>query len=78
MEKNKKFSLRIKLLFLSIAPGIFLIGYNIGTGSITTTASAGAKAGMMMIWPLLLSCIFTFILIVTFIEDSSKDQLKII
>jgi manganese transport protein len=65
-ETNKKISLRIKLLFVSIAPGIFLIGYNIGTGSITTTASAGAKTGMMMIWPLLLSCIFTFILIITF------------
>lgn len=55
------------LLFLStIAPGLFLIGYNIGTGSITTMASAGAAYGMELIWPLLLSCIFTFFLIVAF------------
>ena len=48
-ETNKKISLRIKLLLVSITPGIFLIGYNIGTGSIVTTASAGAKTGMMLI-----------------------------
>jgi len=57
---------KLGLFFASIAPGIFLIGYNIGTGSVTTMASAGAKYGMSMTWPLLLSCIFTFILIFTF------------
>ncbi|RLD13030.1 hypothetical protein DRI50_07980 [candidate division KSB1 bacterium] len=57
---------KLGLFFASIAPGLFLIGYNIGTGSVTTMASAGAKYGMTMIWPLLLSCIFTFILIFTF------------
>jgi Mn2+/Fe2+ NRAMP family transporter len=56
----------IKIFLASIAPGIFLIGYNIGTGSVTTAASTGAKYGMTFIWPLLLSCIFTFILIVAF------------
>lgn len=57
---------KFALFFASIAPGLFLIGYNIGTGSVTTMASAGAKYGMTMIWPLLLSCLFTFILIFTF------------
>lgn len=57
---------KLGILFASIAPGIFLIGYNIGTGSVTTMASAGAKYGMAMTWPLLLSCIFTFVLIFTF------------
>ncbi len=57
---------RIKLFLLSIAPGIFLIGYNIGTGSVTTAASTGAKYGMMFVWPLALSCLFTYVLIMTF------------
>jgi Mn2+/Fe2+ NRAMP family transporter len=67
-ENNKSMSLWQKtgLFLASIAPGIFLIGYNIGTGSITTMASAGAKYGMTLIWPLLISCIFTYILIVAF------------
>ena len=57
---------KITLFLASIGPGIFLIGYNIGTGSVTTAASTGAKYGMTLVWPLLLSCIFTYILIVAF------------
>ena len=57
---------KLGLFFASIAPGLFLIGYNIGTGSITTMASSGAAYGMTLIWPLLLSCIFTFFLIMVF------------
>jgi manganese transport protein len=57
---------KIGIFLASIAPGIFLIGYNIGTGSITTMASSGAAYGMSMIWPLLLSCIFTYFLIMLF------------
>ena len=59
-------SKRIVLFLASIGPGIFLIGYNIGTGSVTTAAATGAAYGMSLVWPLLLSCIFTFILIVAF------------
>ncbi len=57
---------KIGLFLTSIAPGIFLIGYNIGTGSITTMAASGAAYGMTLIWPLLLSCIFTFYLVMLF------------
>ncbi|MFV0267802.1 MAG: Nramp family divalent metal transporter [Draconibacterium sp.] len=57
---------KLKIFLASIAPGIFLIGYNIGTGSITTMASSGASFGMELTWPLLLSCIFTYFLIVSF------------
>ncbi len=57
---------KLSLFFASIAPGIFLVGYNIGTGSVTTAASTGANYGMTYIWPLLLSCVFTYILIVAF------------
>lgn len=57
---------RIGIFLASIAPGLFLIGYNIGTGSITTMASSGAAYGMTMIWPLFLSCLFTYFLIMLF------------
>ncbi|HFA49115.1 MAG TPA: divalent metal cation transporter [Bacteroidetes bacterium] len=59
-------SKKLALILSSIAPGLFLIGYNIGTGSITTMASAGASYGMSLTWALLLSCIFTYFLIVVF------------
>jgi len=55
------------VLFLTaLGPGFFLVGYNIGTGSVTTMASAGANYGMELMWAVLISCVFTFILIVTF------------
>lgn len=57
---------KIGLFLASIGPGLFLVGYNIGTGSITTMASAGASHGMILTWAVLVSCIFTYILVVTF------------
>ncbi len=50
----------------NIGPGLFLIGYNIGTGSITTMAKVGAEHGMTLTWALVLSCIFTYILMVAY------------
>jgi len=49
-----------------IGPGLFLIGYNIGTGSVTTMAKAGAEYGMSLFWALVLSCVFTFVLMVAY------------
>jgi len=69
---------KIGLFLTSIAPGLFLIGYNIGTGSITTMASSGAAYGMTMIWPLLLSCIFTFFLIMLFGRYTSLTGMTIL
>jgi manganese transport protein len=57
---------KILIFIASIGPGLFLVGYNIGTGSITTMASAGADHGMSLTWAVFLSCVFTFILIVVF------------
>ena len=57
---------RIFLFLATLSPGLFLIGYNIGTGSITPMAAAGAAYGMTLVWPLLISCVFTYILIVVF------------
>lgn len=63
-------ALKIKQKFLKIVgligPGLFLIGYNIGTGSVTTMAKAGAEYGMTLFWAVVLSCIFTYILMVAY------------
>lgn len=69
---------KIGLFLTSIAPGLFLIGYNIGTGSITTMASSGAAYGLTMMWPLLLSCIFTYFLIMLFGRYTSITGLTIL
>ncbi len=57
---------KITLFLSSIGPGLFLIGYNIGTGSITTMAKAGANYGMTLFWALVLSCLFTYLLMVAY------------
>jgi len=49
-----------------VGPGLFLIGYNIGTGSVTTMAKAGAEHGMTLLWVIILSCLFTYILMVAY------------
>lgn len=55
------------LLFASaVGPGLFLVGYNIGTGSVTSMAAGGADYGMSLTWAVFLSCLFTYFLIVTF------------
>ncbi len=60
-----KTSLRSRLakkvaLFL---PGIFLLGFNIGTGSVTAMAKAGATYGMSLLWTVLASCLTTYFMI---------------
>lgn len=57
---------KIKLSLAAVGPGIFLIGYNIGTGSVTTMAKSGAEYGMTLFWALILSVIFTYILMVAY------------
>ncbi|MEN8116707.1 MAG: Nramp family divalent metal transporter [Bacteroidota bacterium] len=57
---------KIGLFLAAVGPGLFLVGYNIGTGSVTSMASAGANYGMSLSWAVLVSCIFTYILIITF------------
>ncbi|TFH01396.1 MAG: hypothetical protein E4H13_05050 [Calditrichales bacterium] len=57
---------KILIGLTSVGPGLFLIGYNIGTGSVTTMAKSGAEYGMHLFWALVLSCIFTYILMVAY------------
>ena len=53
---------RIWLIMLSVGPGIFCIGYTIGTGSVTSMAKAGSDFGMQLLWVLFLSVLFSWVL----------------
>ncbi|MGB5579130.1 MAG: Nramp family divalent metal transporter [Woeseia sp.] len=44
-------------------PGIFLLGFNIGTGSVTAMAKAGATYGMSLLWTIVASCLATYFMI---------------
>lgn len=44
-------------------PGIFLLGFNLGTGSVTAMAKAGAEYGMTLLWTIIASCLCTFFMI---------------
>ncbi|RAJ06148.1 Nramp family divalent metal transporter [Arenibacter echinorum] len=63
---NKSLIKKILLGISAVGPGLFLIGYNIGTGSVTTMAKTGAEFGMGLFWAVVLSCIFTYILMVAY------------
>ncbi len=41
-----------------MGPGIFCIGYTIGTGSVTTMCKTGSMVGMDLLWLLALCCLF--------------------
>lgn len=64
--KNTSFLKRILATLLSFGPGIFAIGYTIGTGSVTSMVVAGSKFNMQLLWVLLLSCLFSGILMFTY------------
>lgn len=49
-------------LLLAVGPGIFAIGYTVGTGSVTAMAKAGSQFGMQLLWVLALSCFFSWVL----------------
>jgi Mn2+/Fe2+ NRAMP family transporter len=62
----KKIFKKIFTALALVGPGLFLIGYNIGTGSVTTMAKTGAEHGMGLFWVLVLSAIFTYVLMVAY------------
>jgi Mn2+/Fe2+ NRAMP family transporter len=53
---------RLWIWLLMVGPGIFCIGYTIGTGSVTTMAKSGSQYGMQLLWVLVLSCLFSWVL----------------
>jgi len=60
---NKKSLLKkILSIILGFGPGIFAIGYTIGTGSVTSMIVAGSTFGMQLLWVLFLSCLFSGVL----------------
>ena len=59
---NSSILKRIWLIMLSVGPGIFCIGYTIGTGSVTSMAKAGSEFGMQLLWVLFLSVLFSWVL----------------
>lgn len=65
-KSNKSFFKKIIALILGFGPGIFAIGYTIGTGSVTSMIVAGSTYGMQLLWVLLLSCVFSGILMFTY------------
>ena len=65
MDHNESNSLsqKTKRTLALFLPGIFLLGFNIGTGSVTAMAKAGADYGMSLLWTILASCLCTFFMI---------------
>lgn len=59
---NKSLLKKVIALVLGFGPGIFAIGYTIGTGSVTSMIVAGSTYGMQLLWVLLISCIFSGLL----------------
>lgn len=57
---------KLAALVLAFGPGIFAIGYTIGTGSVTSMIVAGSSFGMQLLWVLLLSCVFSGVLIYSY------------
>ncbi len=51
---------------LAVGPGIFCIGYTVGTGSVTTMCKAGATLGLDLLWLLVLCCLFMGVLMEAF------------
>ena len=46
-----------------LGPAFFIIGYVIGTGSVTSMVISGARYGLSFWWALFLSCFFTYFLL---------------
>lgn len=57
---------RAWLLLISVGPGIFCIGYTIGTGSVTSMIKSGSEYGMQLLWVLFLSAFFSWLLMDSF------------
>ena len=58
------FSEKIKKRLKDFGPAFFIIGYVVGTGSVTSMVVSGAKFGLSLSWALLLSCFFTYFLLI--------------
>lgn len=66
MEATRlSFADKIKTKLKDFGPAFFIIGYVVGTGSVTSMVVSGANYGLSLSWALLLSCVFTYFLLVS-------------
>ena len=63
LKQKQKLIGNIWHILLSVGPGLFCIGYTIGTGSVTSMAKAGSQFGMKLLWVLVLSWLFYWVLV---------------
>lgn len=65
-KANSSILKKLLALILAFGPGIFAIGYTIGTGSVTSMIVAGSTYGMQLLWVLLISCVFSGLLMYSY------------
>ena len=65
MANTISFSEKLKNKIKDFGPAFFIIGYVVGTGSVTSMVVSGAKFGLSLSWALLLSCFFTYFLLIS-------------
>jgi Mn2+/Fe2+ NRAMP family transporter len=53
-------------LLRALLPGLALVGFTIGTGSVTSMVKAGPDYGMELLWALVISCVVTYFLFESF------------
>ena len=56
---------RIQKGLKDFGPAFFIIGYVVGTGSVTSMVVSGANYGLSLSWALLFSCFFTYFLLIS-------------
>lgn len=59
------FAQKIRTAIKNFGPGFFIIGYVVGTGSVTSMVVSGANYGLTLSWALFLSCFFTYFLLIS-------------
>ena len=62
---NLSFKHKVQKGLKDFGPAFFIIGYVVGTGSVTSMVVSGAKFGLSLSWALLLSCFFTYFLLIS-------------
>ncbi len=62
MSANQSVFTKLFTFLVGIGPAFLAIGYTIGTGSVTSMIVAGNRFGMDLLWVLVLSCFFSWIL----------------
>jgi len=62
MQNKPKPTHKFARAIMALGPAFMAIGYTIGTGSVTSMIVAGNNYGMKLLWVLLLSCTFSWVL----------------